>query len=819
MPTNNTTRNDTTITLQAGDEFNALDLSHCIHCQLLRQIKKQILESVTPLRERDDMEKKAGLGLHHTGRETNYLFTGGRGSGKSTFLRNLIKLLLGEIEDKDAHEVQHKKLKLLCWHDPSESVGGEDYFFLAIAAALKSQLEKSITERRRTDTDNNFLIDCCKSSMKALDKGLVRLSNGRKALSELTPQRASELRITTPELDESIRKNFYDVVDDLCRICRVDSFIIAIDDADIRSEQCFRVLEDLRLYLRHPRLIILMTGDKQMYLERIREHFFKEFDNEYHKADAKGSQTRLDMVVSHASQYLIKLFPLVNQRELVDMYTLMHKNNPITFMLEVSGGIDENDHQEKQELHSLKNLVERIFELSISNKPAEVKPYVKLFFRLPLRSILQALNYWSSCNIWKQFSNSGKKTDNASEIGYLVKMAMKRILQDELRSSYYNFDSLDEENGRTFYTIMLRHCQNTGDLEHGYFLSGGVGGSNEEKYITMMLATAFKDRVRTVEGFLTYIIHGPATVSLFKKAVTKREQNIDNFPAIFNDYMQVGRDISASRWARRANMILVDPAGRHAGVLRFYEKTNTDAVRKVISDLENSNASSFDNLKQLLAMLVSLSMTDPFENAYIASIYNYLAFILKCCTACRACEGNGDKDKKINYEPLRDLISDYFTPKHSMYPEWRTIEKVDEKQMVCELFDASSYDGIMTNSILKLPTENDKNNIIKAIFDWYRDNAQSEYINEQLAGLTPHLVGDIWVKFFNSIESMYMKRNASERKAPFKLFSKAARSLSDEKIMGTHFKFITSFPLTTPLKNVYEKIAAQFDFSGKPKKR
>lgn len=817
MPTNNATQKGTTIILQAGNEYNALDLSHCIHCQLLRQIKKQIFESVTPLRDRDDTEKKSELGLSHTGRETNYLFTGGRGSGKSTFLRNLIKLLLGEIEDKDEHKVQHKKLKLLCWHDPSESVGGEDYFFLAIAAALKSQLENSIIERRRTDTDNNFLIDCCKSSMKALDKGLVRLSNGRKALSELTPQRASELRVTTPELDESIRKNVYDVVDDLCRICRVDSFIIAIDDADIRSEQCFRVLEDLRLYLRHPRLIILMTGDKQMYLERIREHFFKEFDNEYHKADAKGSQTRLDMVVSHASQYLIKLFPLVNQRELVDMYTLMHKNKPITFMLETSEGTIENGHLKKQELHLLKDLVEKIFELSISNKPAEVKPYVKLFFRLPLRSILQALNYWNSCNIWKQFSLSEKQIDTADEIGYCVKMSMKRILQDELRSSYYNFDSLDEENGRTFYAIMLRHCQNTGDLEHGYFLSGGVGGSNEEKYITMMLATAFKDRVRTLEGFLTYLIHGPATVSLYKKAETNRLQNIDNFPALFNDYMQVGRDISASRWARRANMILVDPAGRHAGVLKFHDKLHTDKITKFITEIENSKSNSFEDLKQLLALLVSLSLTNPFENEYIASIYNYLAFILKCCNACRDCGVNDDK-KTINYQPLKDLISDYFTPKHSMYPEWRTLDKVDEKKMIGVLFGASSYDGKMTTNILRLPTDNDEENIIKAICDWYRETTKVEYNNEHLSRLTPHLVGDIWVKFFNSIESMYMKINVAERKAPFKLFPKAATFLADKEKMGEHLKFITSFPLTTPLKDAYEKIV-KCNLSGKSKKR
>lgn len=46
---------------------------------------------------------------------------------------------------------------------------------------------------------------------------------------------------------ELLLLNFYKVVDLLCDICKVKAFIIAIDDADTRSAQSFRVLEDLRL--------------------------------------------------------------------------------------------------------------------------------------------------------------------------------------------------------------------------------------------------------------------------------------------------------------------------------------------------------------------------------------------------------------------------------------------------------------------------------------------------------------------------------------------------------------------------------------------
>ena len=231
-----------TVTITSGDEFNASDLDSCVHSQLIKQLKREIIKYVPERRGLGDEFKQEDMGVYFTGRERNYLFTGGRGSGKTTFLRILVKQLLTDEKTQKSTGLQE-----LCWFNPSESSGGEDYFFLTIAAALKSKFEEAIKERRREEKDYDFRVDKCKDSMKALDKGLVRLSQARKAIADLTPQKAAELRLTSPELDDSIRNNFYKVVDLLCDICKVKAFIIAIDDADTRSAQSFRVLEDLRL--------------------------------------------------------------------------------------------------------------------------------------------------------------------------------------------------------------------------------------------------------------------------------------------------------------------------------------------------------------------------------------------------------------------------------------------------------------------------------------------------------------------------------------------------------------------------------------------
>ena len=809
--------NTVDVTITAGAEFNTTTLANCVHCQLLVEARDKILDSIIAAKSNNEqLYRKENIGLRYTGREGNYLFTGGRGCGKSTFLKILVRLLLTSHHDETHVRTGHPKVEELCWFDPSESSGGEDYFFLSIAAALKTKLENAIRNRTRYEKDNDFLVDCCKSSMKSLDKGLVRLSHARKAISELTLQNAADLRLDSPELDDSIRNNFYDVVDKLCDISKVDAFIIAIDDADTRSEQSFRVLEDLRLYIRHPRLIILMTGDKHMYLERIRENLFREYNIAYHQADLKGQQNRLDMVVSHASQYLIKLFPLANQRELVDMYTLMHKHIPITYFL-------KRKKNGNTECANLKDLVTQLFKHTISDKVEEIKPYIELFFRLPLRSILQTLNYWNERKVWQKCDEyetlQGKDAIKAScDIAYSVKMSMIRILQDELCSYYYNFDSPEADEGRTYYAIMLRHCQNTGDLEHGYFLSGGVSGRNEEKYITMMLATAFKNRVNTMGDFLYYILHGPATVTLYAKASALRKQQLDissnsfenkeeDFSECFNDYMQVGRDISASRWARKANLILSDD-NTHAAALKLTNSKAVEALQKWFEDKNNEQQA-----EQLLAVLVSLSRTEPRENKYIISLYSYIAFVLKCCSACKDCNEH-------NQEPLKNLIIDYFSIKSSMYPSWLNVDRSNETSQ--EIFSTVSYSGCLRED-KEEKTSFLVNPIVEKIYKWYEDYNENEFLNT----LTPHQVGDDWAEVFYTMDRIHSYAEKANKENPFHLFHKAVEIIAGKKnnedrntdssdysppnTIVRKLNFIRQFPLTLPLENAAKELEKAFN--------
>lgn len=105
-----------TVTITAGDEFNTTMLSNCVHRQLLIDLRDKILNAVTANNSNADREyRKEDIGLRYTGREGNYLFTGGRGSGKSTFLRILVQLLLNKITDTEHPRNHYPRLQELCW--------------------------------------------------------------------------------------------------------------------------------------------------------------------------------------------------------------------------------------------------------------------------------------------------------------------------------------------------------------------------------------------------------------------------------------------------------------------------------------------------------------------------------------------------------------------------------------------------------------------------------------------------------------------------------------------------------------------------------
>ncbi len=814
--------------IEIGNEFRHDEEHVQIHAQLLKKLHGRITRSF----QQDEKFPNR-----------NYLITGRRGSGKSTFLENLLELLL---DNQKTHAIDAKiRFAKLLQYDPSASNGGNNYFILSVFAALKTELNELDTCKCTRKVFPN--IERCRELVSQLSRGLSRLSHGKAPLSDLTEDVVSELTLMEPGRDEYIRELLAQLITEMCKMKCISAYIITIDDSDTSSHQCFRVMEALRLYLNHPQIVVLMTGDKNMLLERIREHHFKEFDTNYHQYESQRKDIRMSAVVSHAGQYLLKLFPLYNQHELQNLLTLSRKSEPI--ILHVRYG---SDH-----VTPLREIVTRAFSITISENITEIKAFVDQFFCLPLRAILQILKYWTDDGLWNiLFSDEDPSTQHSSSekysdkqcVAYSVRMALKRVLQTELGSSRYNFESLLADDGRTFFSLMLHHCRDMDDLEHGFYLSGDMGSTKEDHYVTMLLAVTFGKIIKNLDGFISYLLYGPATVTLYAKAVeqyrrAQRKHDINTLEKLkicFDNYLHVGSWRSATRWARHANMIwCFDPGfeGIHSGILRLRHHNKVQLLRsyaeKQLKEIQNTaktdKEQAFNRFAGLVALGISTSHSNERDNSYFISVYSFLAFILKCLNVYNDHMVDLSDDdikhkkqpKSKTYRIITNIISRCLPIKSCRNPEW-LIDKHKNGEQDKSFNHENLYVSFGNKEERKLLFKFALL-LAKRIYNWC---VESMADNNRKDDLTPSKMGGIWSNMYYGLKqvgyqidikilrTIYANGKVNDRlenyrghleqfKSAISFFIQSLQRNDADTLSNWYRKQILNFPLTQSLANAY----------------
>lgn len=732
-----------------------------IHKQLLKNLTQLVYTGLLRAKQKRQEERLERIidGLRESpSYSLNYFITGERGSGKTTFLRHLVENLQKEYP---------KSIGFLHWYDPSESFGVQEDFFIEVAAAIKTRFQEVSGRANRYSPKYDDML-MFQHIMQKLDKAIVRFSQGHEALSNLSEHQAAILRLDNPEMNKEIKKNFKECMRLLCGLYGVDAFVLVIDDIDIRTEQCYNVLENLRLFISNEYLVVLMAGDRTINIEHVRERFFKEYDYQYHQCDEQGREERLSYVVTHAAQYFAKLFPVPQQVELRSLYALSHKENSIKIELNI---------KEKQ---SLEKWLLKIFNIAISADDFEAKSHVDTFLSLPLRNIIQILEYWMREGILDKLttSNSGDtdKKRNKEHIGELVRTALNRSLHDQLPDLFYNYEKLDSDDGRVFYALLLRLCQDTGDLEHGYYLSNEVERGSKYSFLTLVLAANFKRHVKDIKGFLSYLLYGPATITLYGKALEQfKTAEVGKNPVLtsqsdlqksFEKYLYIGNWRSASRWARHANMIWcydLDDYRLHSGVVRIQ---NSDYLKKINSYMKTS-AKDQKKLRTTIAILVSMNKSDERDNSYYISLYSYLAYITRCVEICeRIYNTDGDsnfadRNKQLEEKAKQEIFNltkRYFEIKSCHRPEWqiKDLKKKFSKERLLVSRDILLDKNQKENTKgYDEPVSKESDRLMTAIIKWYKSiKKKQEQVSMFLDSITPYRMGNWWSAIYNEMRNI-----------------------------------------------------------------
>jgi GTPase SAR1 family protein len=220
---------------------------------------------------------------------------GQRGIGKTTFLLTL----LDRIKD------EKYKVKILRIIDPS-CLEDKHRFLASVIVRLYQYYEQAENKYDKKDESISDIQD----TLDAIAKGLKYLSgtNGNDLPANIFAERQIDNANVDLNLARSIHK-FSEIVADLCK---VDAFILPIDDVDVAFESTWNVLEVLRRYLACPRLIVVASGDLCMYDMLVTKATWQEL-YPLIKAEKEISQDGLERYRGEVNkikeQYLSKLFP------------------------------------------------------------------------------------------------------------------------------------------------------------------------------------------------------------------------------------------------------------------------------------------------------------------------------------------------------------------------------------------------------------------------------------------------------------------------------------------------------------------------------
>lgn len=254
---------------------------------------------------------------------------GGRGSGKTTFVLNLLEAI--RKDRKEADKGVFEGLEVLTHLDPT-TIESKESILVAIVALIDkrcaSHWEKASESQELGELRKRF-----RKKLEILARGLKGL-DGVGAQGPLGSQWDDPSHILQEGLEDAraardLEMNFHALIDAALAFLGKKAFVLALDDIDTRFDRGWPVLEVLRKFLTTPRMIVLVTGDLRLYSMLVRRQQYQnlgrellDYDRprrEFH-ADTERRRWRNDRLAAQVDtleeQYIRKILPAEYRIEL-----------------------------------------------------------------------------------------------------------------------------------------------------------------------------------------------------------------------------------------------------------------------------------------------------------------------------------------------------------------------------------------------------------------------------------------------------------------------------------------------------------------------
>ncbi len=635
-----------------------------------------------------------------------YFIDGTRGAGKSTFLQSVF------------HELGEDKISLsiypLTYIDPSR-IERSEIILLSILKALKSAITSA---KVGSSLDGENLIRCFREQFRKLAGGLSLFSSSHDQLQDLDPELFFEWGLERAGYSKELRTNFHALLDLSCQILGADALIIAFDDADTHSQHARSVLECIRKYLDTPRLIVLVTGDIELYSLMVRDHFYDSLGDAKHGQVKERADQRHKMVDHLEDQYLLKLFPMHRRLQLRPLWNLLLNGKDQLLLTHA------NWNKELKLDDLVKSLIQR--GLRIKN-PRDLELYREFLLKQPLRSVLQVL---SRCG--PDFVPDATDKWNP-ELSDALSESLRALALGSLYKFGVDVDAIAAQELPALSSAVFDLAIRDGDFDTAAYLRPQPIDADLKNCFAALSADVTRLCAERPGTLIDYLLAAPGSVALYGQVLRRKGKDLrtaedrQTLRKQFEQYMGIGRKEDALNWARHAVTILTAPYAASPTIPVVY--SGVIGLNKRKPQPGNTQYTTADNLlkscKELPAFALSLVDVSGSSSRTYASIYNILGLIARLLSL---------EPKEGKYDVMSVLPKPY-PPLTVSLPQWEA--------------DSADEDNSQESS-----DKNEDSNKLTQLADSVEQWLHSTNLLRDRIYPSAVLIGKVWTRLYFSLEKV-----------------------------------------------------------------
>jgi len=382
--------------------------------QAISSIVKRQLKDVPPRPGSGPVDNDYAIDRRHNA----ITVAGGRGTGKTTFMLSLRRLLEKELAEQ------------LVWLRPIDPtlIESREHIFVNVLAEMWLQVNRAATVDRKSANYKQW----SERYLSGLAEGLQMLEGGAAGSSRdadwQSPQYSMDLGISRANSSAKLEWRFHEFIEKTLVLLDKKAFVVTLDDIDTQFERGWTVMEVVRKYLTSPSLIVLVLGDMHLYSLLVRRQMWSMMTGTV-PVERLGEQELAEAIHRLESQYLEKIFKVQNRVKLQTLdEVLTHHDVEVV-----------SREQPRDTAHDLKDLIKAFCRCGLALKDdRDIANVLHLLLRQPVRTVLHLLT--GPMYKWVEPDRSVQDRDVREMLDLLAETCLGALYQhgvrvDDLRSA------------------------------------------------------------------------------------------------------------------------------------------------------------------------------------------------------------------------------------------------------------------------------------------------------------------------------------------------------------------------------------------------